>query len=189
MRMSSPEPIYYTADMVHELNAAEPRAWPRYECVYGELLVSPAPRWLHQEIVLRLARALSAYLDQEPIGRVIISPSDIRFGRKDVLVQPDVSVTPRDAARAWDWRDVVSLLLAAEVLSPSTERDDRFTKRRAYQSHGVPLYWIVDAEDRHVEVWTPADELPRFEREQLVWHPDGARTPFVLPLAELFRDA
>jgi Uma2 family endonuclease len=187
MGMSIPEPLYYTADMVSDL-VDESRPWPRYECVYGELLVTPAPRWLHQEIVLRLARALADYLDREPVGRVVISPADIRFGRKDVLVQPDVFVTPRDAARNWDWRDVPGLRLAAEVLSQSTRRHDRFTKRTLYQNQGVPLYWIVDADDRHVEVWTPTDDFPHVEREQLVWHPDGARTPFVLPLAELFRE-
>ena len=187
MAMPSPEPLYYTADMVAEL-FDESRHWPRYECVYGELLVTPAPRWWHQEIVRRLVVALSAYVDREPTGQVVISPSDIRFGRKDVLVQPDVCVTPREAARDWDWRDVHGLLLAAEVLSPSSKRHDRFTKRRLYQDERVPLYWIVDAEDRHVEVWTPADDFPQLERERLVWHPDGALTPFVLPLAELFRE-
>jgi Uma2 family endonuclease len=187
MGMSSPEPLYYTADMVAEL-FDESRHWPRHECVYGELLVTPAPRWMHQEIVRRLVVALSAYVEREPVGQVVISPSDIRFGRKDVLVQPDVFVASREAAGAWDWRDVLGLLLAAEVLSPSTQRNDRFTKRHLYQEEGVALYWIVDADARTVEVWTPADDFPRFEREQLVWHPDGARTPFVLPLAELFRD-
>ena len=68
-------------------------------------------------------------------------------------------------------------------------RHDRFTKRKLYQDRGVPLYWILDADDCRAEVWTPSDEFPRLEREQLVWHPDGALTPFVLPLAELFRDA
>jgi Uma2 family endonuclease len=187
MGMSNPEPIYYTADMVAEL-VDESRHWPRYECVYGELLVTPAPQWVHQEIALRLARALADYVDREPVGRVVISPSDIRFGRKDVLVQPDVFVTPPDASRNWDWRDVTGFLVAAEVLSPSTQRTDRFTKRKLYQDRGVPLYWIIDADDRHVEVWTPTDDFPHFERERLFWHPDGALTPFVLPLAELFRD-
>lgn len=79
------------------------------------------------------------------------------------------------------------LLLVAEVISPSSARYDRFIKRRRYQEAAVPLYWIVDGDERRVEVWTPADTFPRFEHERLVWHPTDASEPFLLPLAELFR--
>lgn len=80
-----------------------------------------------------------------------------------------------------------TLLLVAEVLSPSTSNSDRFLKRLRYGEAGVPVYWIVDGDDRSVEVWTPVDEFPVFERERLLWHPAGAREPFSLGLAELFR--
>jgi Uma2 family endonuclease len=64
---------------------------------------------------------------------------------------------------------------------------NRFIKHRRYQEAGIPLYWIVDADERQVEIWTPDDSFPRFEREQVVWHPSGAAEPFSLSLAELFR--
>jgi hypothetical protein len=51
----------------------------------------------------------------------------------------------------------------------------------------VPIYWVVDGDDRSVEIWTPADDFPALERERLVWQPAGARQPFTLQLAELFR--
>jgi Uma2 family endonuclease len=73
------------------------------------------------------------------------------------------------------------------VLSPSTPRHDRFTKRRRYQEARVPLYWIIDGDGRQVEVWTPADAFPRIERDRLLWQPEGAGAPFTLPLQELFR--
>ena len=78
-------------------------------------------------------------------------------------------------------------MLIAEVLSPSTARNDRFLKRRRYQKAGVPLYWIVDGDVHQVEVWTPDVHFPTIERERLVWHPTGATQPFTLELAELFR--
>ena len=43
-------PIYHTADMVR----AMPDDGNRYEVVYGELLVTPAPRPWHQVVVQRL---------------------------------------------------------------------------------------------------------------------------------------
>ncbi|HET7563753.1 MAG TPA: Uma2 family endonuclease [Gemmatimonadaceae bacterium] len=178
---------FYTADMVRQLNEAEPRHWPRYETVHGELLVSPGPRMLHQEVVLRLARTIGDYLDREPAGHIFMSPADVSWGLPDVLVQPDVFVVPTEETEGWEWQRVRHLLLAIEVLSPSSVRADRFTKRRLYQEQGTPLYWIVDIDARSTEVWTPADHFPHIEREQLVWHPGGTAAAFTLPLAELFR--
>jgi hypothetical protein len=51
----------------------------------------------------------------------------------------------------------------------------------------VPLYWIVDADERRVELWTPGDSFPQFERERIVWRRSEAEEPFALILAELFR--
>jgi Uma2 family endonuclease len=175
-------PVYWTADMARRL----PEDGNRYEVVYGELLVTPAPRLWHQELVRRLVVALAKYLEAHPLGLVLTSPADISWGT-DVLVQPDVFVVPLEQARTLDWSAIHDLLLVAEVLSPSTPRHDRFTKRRRYQEAGVPLYWIVDGDERQVEVWTPGDAFPRIERDRLIWQPEGAGAPFTLTLQELFR--
>ena len=193
MGMPAAGTIYYTADQVRALNEANPKHSPRYECVYGELLVSPAPRNMHQLVVSRLLVWLTNYVERVTLeARVYISPADISWGRDDVTVQPDVFVVPREMARAsWrenSWTLIRHLLLAIEVLSPSTRHADRFTKRHLYQRQGVPLYWIVDPESQTAEVWTPEAHFPTIERERLVWHPEGAAEPFVCPLAELFAE-
>ncbi len=82
---------------------------------------------------------------------------------------------------------MLHLLLVAEVLSPSSTRFDRFVKRRRYQEAGVPVYWIIDGDEGAVEVWTPADAFPVFERERLAWHPAGATRAFTLEIEQLFR--
>jgi Uma2 family endonuclease len=189
MGMANPEPTYFSADMVRAL-IDEASAWPRYETIYGELHVTPAPRWSHQLVVGRVHVGLANYLAREGVGIVLVSPADISWGRDDVLVQPDVFVVPIDQARAVHqenaWTLVRRLLLAVEVLSPSSARYDRFTKRALYQQMGVPLYWVLDPERREVEVWTPERHFPEVERERLAWHPDGADEPRALDLAALF---
>ena len=180
--MGMAAPTYWTAEMVRQL----PDDGNRYEVVYGELLVTPAPRFDHQLLVSRLFLPLGNYLAHEPVGIVLTSPADISWGR-DVLVQPDLFVVPFAEAQTRDWSRLRSLLLVIEVLSPSTTRADRFTKRRRYQEAGVPLYWVVDGTEQHVEVWAPDAAFPAIERERLVWRPRGAATPFMLELAELFR--
>jgi Uma2 family endonuclease len=180
--MGMAAPIYYTADMVRAL----PDDGNRYEVVYGELLVTPAPCLWHQQLVGRLYFALESYLRSWSGGVVLTAPADISWDQ-DVLLQPDVFVARPDQARSLDWSQVRDLLLVAEVLSPSNPKADRFTKRRRYQEAGVPLYWVVDGDERQVEVWTPADTFPAFERERLTWRPAGAGVPLVLELADLFR--
>lgn len=96
-------------------------------------------------------------------------------------------MVPLTEARTPDWSKLRRPRLVVEVLSPSTARHDRFTKRAEYQRRGVPLYWIVDPDQQQAEVWTPADHFPTVERERLVWEPEGAAAPFTLLLAELFR--
>jgi len=191
MGMPLQQPIYYTAEMVRALNREE-RGTLRYETVHGELLVRNAPSVVHQRVVLELAHRLKLYLARERVGEVFISPADISWQLVDVSVQPDVFVIPPDASSAATragWDGVMHLPLAAEVLSPSTARHDRFTKRLLYQERRVPLYWIVDPQERVAEIWTPADTFPRVERERLVWHADGAAQPFVATLDELLGDA
>ncbi len=180
--MGMAAPIYYTADMVR----AMPVDGNRYEVVYGELLVTPSPRPWHQVVVQRLSLALGNYLEREPFGLVLSSPADISWG-PDVLVQPDVFVVPVGEARTLTWSRMRTLLLVAEVLSPSSSEGDRFLKRLRYREAGVPLYWVVDADERAVEVWTPADDFPVVERDRLEWLPAAAATPFSLRLEELFR--
>jgi hypothetical protein len=48
--MGMAAPLYYSADMVRAL----PDDGSRYETVHGELLVTPAPRAWHQEVLVRL---------------------------------------------------------------------------------------------------------------------------------------
>jgi len=180
--MGMAAPLYYTAEMVR----AMPDDGNRYEVVYGELLVTPAPRLWHQVVVQRLGLAIGSYLEREAVGLVLFSPADISWG-PDVLVQPDVFVATLDEIRTLTWSRVQTLLLVAEVLSPSSSRGDRILKRIRYREAGVPLYWVVDGDEKSVEVWTPSDDFPVIERERLVWQPSGAREQFGLSLEELFR--
>ena len=180
--MSMAFPIYYTADMVR----AFPDDGNRYETVHGELLVTPAPRPLHQIVGLRLTRILADHADLDGSGLVMTSPADISWG-PDILVQPDIFVVALAEARTLEWAAMKTLLLAVEVLSPSSRRPDRFTKRRLYQEVGVPVYWVVDADEAVVEVWTPEATFPVFEREQLTWTPGAGGNTLTIPLGELFR--
>jgi len=80
------------------------------------------------------------------------------------------------------------LLLAAEIVCPSSARHDRVTKRPHYQRNRVSEYWIVDDMSQTVERWTPDEERPELLAERLVWNPAGTSEPFVLDLGQFFKD-
>jgi len=80
---------------------------------------------------------------------------------------------------------VRELLLAVEVLCPSSGRHDRVRKRPLYQRH-VADYWIVDLDARLFEHWMPTDDRPELITETLSWHPAGATTAFRLDLPPYF---
>jgi Uma2 family endonuclease len=158
----------------------------RYELIDGELIVTPAPRSRHQRMAKRIYGALDPYIQQHGIGELLWPPADIGLDDRSI-VQPDLFVLPPELSRpSVEWVDVTALLLAIEILSPSTARYDRGVKRDYYQRHHVPEYWIVDLDARLVERWRPDVEWPEVRRERLAWRPDPAVPPLEVDLAALF---
>lgn len=176
----------WTVDEVRAL-IDESRHWPRYELVDGELLVTPAPRVVHQSAVGDLFIALQAYVRQHALGDLMLSPADIGL-EPESIVQPDIFLVPPAARRPREWTDVRSLRLAVEILSPGSARQDRSVKRRLYQRNGVPEYWIVDLDARLVERWRPEDDRPEILESRLEWRPDPSKPPFSLDLPVFFAD-
>lgn len=175
----------WTAAEVRALVDENPLLTPRYELVDGELLVTPAPRIAHQEAAGVLLLLLTAYLDAEPVGHALVSPSDVEL-EPEFLTQPDVFVMPiEEWQRARHGRVVHKLLLATEILSPSSSGHDRVRKRPGYQRN-VPEYWIVDLDARLIERWQPGDERPAIVTDVLTWSAPGATTPFRLDVPAYF---
>jgi Uma2 family endonuclease len=161
----------------------------RYELIDGELLVSPSPTDPHQRVVNAFNVRPYLYCRQHGIGTVLTSPADISLDRESI-VQPDVFVYPAEIRpQRQGWEHVTRLLLAVNVLSPSTARGDRTVKRTFLQREGVPEYWIVDHDARLVERWRPEDERPEIVTGTLTWQPVAAIEPLVIALPELFTEA
>jgi len=175
----------WTAELVRAL----PEDGKRYELVSGELVVTPAPAPLHQKILVALFQRLDSYLRSTVSGRILWSPADLAFGEDEIL-QPDLFVLPASLRPGFSaWSEVTSLLLAIEVLSPSTARYDRILKRKRYQRGGVPEYWIVDPDARVIERWRPNDERPEVASEILEWRPAPDAPPLLVDLPTLFAEA
>lgn len=111
----------------------------RYELVDGALLVSPPPTLGHDDLASQLLLRLGAGLP--PDLRVAAAPG-LFFDRHNYR-QPDV-VVYRRAATASDELRPADVVLAVEVMSPSSVSNDRVTKPAQYAAAGIPHYWRVE---------------------------------------------
>lgn len=167
----------------------ESRPSPRYELIDGELIVTPSPGNPHQVVVGELHFILASYLEREPVGLVFASPADLEL-RKGTITQPDVFVVLPGDGTSTDvtgWSSVRSLLLAIEVISPTSVCMDRVTKREYYMNVGVPDYLVVDREAHTIERWSPERDTPQVLRDQLVWRPSGASESLIRPPSRALR--
>jgi Uma2 family endonuclease len=133
-----------TVDDVRALRR-EDSAWPRYELMDGELLVTPAPSPLHQRLAFANCHVIQEWLDRHPVGVAYLSPADLQL-HPGTVTQPDVFVIPAETTPRGDrleWSDISRLLLAIEVLSPTFQRTDRVGQRDFYLESGVAEDWIV----------------------------------------------
>jgi Uma2 family endonuclease len=159
----------------------------RYEVIDGELFVTPVPSWTHQDAVFRLQGILAEYLAREAVGYAVAAPADVVFSPRRG-VQPDLFVAPLAAGRRpRHFSDVGRLLLAVEVLSPSTARADRVKKRALYRVEGVDEYWIVDLDARTIERSTPVDARIEVLAQTIEWMPQGASGPLAIDVPSYFR--
>ena len=189
--MAMPAP---TAKWTIEMLRALPDDGNRYEVIDGELFVTPAPSFAHQRAVLELGARLLGFLREHAVGAVVVAPADVEFEEPHSMVEPDVFVVPLVGGRPpRDFAEAGRLLLAVEILSPSTARSDRTVKRRLYQRQNVPEYWIVDLDPRPgalwaLERWRPEDERPEIITDRIEWQPDPAQPPLAIELPALFRE-
>jgi len=125
----------------------------RREIIDGELFVTAAPSWRHQDVVRELVLLLGLYC-REHGGKVLPAPTDIYLSQTNV-VEPDVLVlTAQSLDRLGEDPFVPGPPdLVVEVSSPSNRVIDQTRKRDLYERFGVPEYWFVDRDVRRIEVY------------------------------------
>ncbi|KDN19813.1 Uma2 family endonuclease [Amycolatopsis rifamycinica] len=110
----------------------------RLELVDGVLLMSPAPTSAHQRLLQKLQFTLVPAL---PDGTELLPGVNVRLGTQRLLI-PDLVILncPGIDTVAYTASDV---LLAAEIVSPSTKIQDRILKRALYAEALIPYYLLV----------------------------------------------
>src|SRR5437870_8318012 len=180
------EPLLTVADL-----DACPDDSNRYELIGGELFVSRAPGISHQRVVLNLEMSLSRYLSDNAIG-ILVPGAGAIFSDYDAVI-PDLAFVRNER-----WNQVVTgekftgaVDLVIEVVSSGAEnrRRDLLVKRQLYGKCGIAEYWVVDPENRLVEVYRLRDD--RLESVATLREDDEITTPllpeFRLSVAAVFK--
>jgi Uma2 family endonuclease len=133
--------------------------WPedfRAEIVDGVIYEMASPTSTHQEILMELSRQMANFLHGKSC-KVYPAPLDVRLFPKDddadkTVLQPDITVVC-DLEKITEKGCVGAPALVVEILSPSNRGHDTLRKYDKYQKAGVPEYWVVDPENKILEVF------------------------------------
>lgn len=125
----------------------------RYELIDGVLVVSPAPRVPHQEVLSELLVQLRQAC---PRGLSAVAAPGVRMSDDTELI-PDLVVIPRDQLTGR--RVTRPPLLLVEIQSPSTALFDLNTKKAVYERFSIASYWVVipDVEQPELIVFELSD--------------------------------
>jgi Uma2 family endonuclease len=130
--------------------------WNRYEIIDGELLVTRAPHFGHQNISSNLNTLIGTWSKQTGLGKIVATPGLIYTDSDNVI--PDLAWVRND--RLNDLLDDSGHFqgspdLIIEILSNSKEdkRRDRELKLKLYSREQVSEYWIVDWRQQQIEVY------------------------------------
>ncbi|MBD2776113.1 Uma2 family endonuclease [Iningainema tapete] len=128
----------------------------RYEIVDGELFVTRAPHWEHQEVTDNICTELKLWSRQTGLGKPV-SSAGIIFTDADNVIPDVVWISNERLASVLDDAGHLTAApeLVVEVLSPgeANERRDKQVKLKLYANQGVREYWIVDKQLQQIQVY------------------------------------
>ena len=178
MGMAATIPYYTVEDLAHFPNDGN-----RYELLDGVLLVTPAPGFSHELVVSRISQFLTPAV-QVPGYAFVLTHGAVALLPKTQL-EPDLLVVPASVSPNSKWHEITGHWLAVEVISRSSRIYDRDFKRDAYLTLGVREVWLVDRDDRSVDVTRARGEIETV-RDTIVWRPPTLDLEVRVDLREIF---
>ena len=161
----------------------------KWELIGGEPILNASPSPIHQWIIKNLVIALGNRERELGAAWIILPGLGVRVSPTD-RPEPGVLIIPRGApSQDPSERDVAEVVVAFEILSPSTEERDLRWKRTAYTSLPSLTHYVVIAQDA-IEVVVFAREAGFAERRlrSLGETPELPALGISLPLSEIYRD-
>ncbi len=173
-----------TAEEFFAFTAARPDE-ERWELIEGEPVMNASASRLHQKIVGNILVSLAELARRRAAPWEILPGIGVRLSEISVPV-PDLLIRPNDNLSGVACRD---MMIAIEVLSPSTANTDLRWKRKAYATLPSLSQYVVAAQDA-VEI-VSYDRSNGFAERRFETLTDELDLPVVgarLKLADIYRD-
>jgi Uma2 family endonuclease len=120
------------------------------QLINNKLVLSPAPKDVHQVILNKINIVISKYLEKTNTGEIRIAPYDVHFSKQNIL-QPDIILIKKENSKNIQEKGLVgSTDLIIEILSPSTFHIDLDEKKSVYERYGVQEYFQVEPNSKSV---------------------------------------
>jgi len=131
----------------------------KMEFINGEVFFQSPAKLRHTIAVGHLSQLLRVYVSRKKLGFVGVEKILVSLTRNDY--EPDICFFSLEKSKDFTLEQMQfpSPDFVVEVLSPSTEQNDRETKFQDYSAHGVSEYWMVDPEKETVEQYILRNEL------------------------------
>src|SRR5688500_10692483 len=121
-----------------------PEALVPTELIYGKLRVAESPLPRHQAVVLDLALALVAHVQERRLGEVWIAPLDVILdAERALIVQPDLFFISKERSHILTDRVRGAPDLVVEVLSPNPRIGKLGERISWFQQYGVRECWLL----------------------------------------------
>ena len=162
----------------------------RYELIGGEIIVSTAPRYIHQLLATRIVLEFGDYLKKNSIGYILTTPGLILSEFDGVI--PDlifISHERRDEIlNEADGKFHGAPEIVIEILSPGrvNARRDLQIKRELYEIFQVPEYWVVKPQQKEIEVFRLGKGSEIYTENQILT--TSFLPKFKLKIKQLFAD-
>ena len=131
-----------------EFNALKTKDENKYELIDGIVLMSPRPNYKHQEIMSRLNLEIGTYLK----GKKCIVFSEVELEYNNNVLILDLSIIcGLDNSNFQRYKKAPEIII--EIISPSSQYTDTFTKLYKYELLGVKEYWIANPKTETITIY------------------------------------
>ena len=162
--------------LVDELNQIIEEENKRREAFYDSITESDKAEFINGEIVMHspvklehagasgnLFMLMKAFCLKNNLGQVFTEKIMVHLSRNSY--EPDIVFFTKEKAQIFTQKQMLFPApdLIVEVLSPTTEQNDRGIKFIDYALHGVEEYWLIDAANQSIEQYLLQNEKYELE--------------------------
>lgn len=145
-------PLVKTYTLQEFWDLPEPSDHSKLELIKGVLYMSPPPGEIHDNAFAHLNRELIREIDRCGYRGLIHAPRAAIWLNEATYLEPDLMYVSDELRSEMQPGHRTRADIVVEIISPLNADYDRRTKSDTYRAMGVGEMWLVDTEQKEIEV-------------------------------------